>query len=176
MLDRSLTRSFLVFALILFIMPGIYTRIYTANQESQFKNQLNIWCDRVRLGHIHFITDQTQHRDENGHRLYQAIPSFPRIVNLGARYLAQGRSQSEARDISLSYIRQARLPVSTSSIDFSYQSGGHGIVIAQPYCLIEYGMCEGLTDQYVVGWGTSIRSAEEDAAEKLLTSRRYCFY
>ncbi|CAE6395763.1 unnamed protein product [Rhizoctonia solani] len=175
MLDCSVRRPFFVLRLILFIMPEVCTRAYTANQGSGFRNQLNIWCDRLHLGHIQFIADETQFVDENGHKLYQAIPIFPRVVNLSTRYQAQGRSQLEARDLSVSYIRQARLPISTSNIDFNYQLGGHGIVVARPYCLIEYGAYERLTDQYVFGWGTSIRKAEEDAAKKLLTSGRYCF-
>ncbi|CAE6439899.1 unnamed protein product [Rhizoctonia solani] len=150
-------------------------RIKLTDMGSQFRDQLNIWSDRIRFGPIQYITNQTHFRNDDGHLLYQAIPIFPRVIHINGHYAAQGRSQLEARDMSLSMIRHARLSVSANSINFVYEPGGQGLVVAQPYCLVQYGPHESLTDQHVIGWGTSIRRAEEDAAQKLLTSGHYCF-
>ncbi|GAB1523506.1 hypothetical protein RhiTH_006656 [Rhizoctonia solani] len=106
---------------------------------------------------------------------YQAIPFFPQIINYGDRYQAHGQSDLDAKRLSLSRISQDRLSVDTGSIIFDHLSNVPGSVVLQPR-LIMYGAEESLVDPYVIGWGTSKRKAEENAAEKLLTSRRYCFY
>ncbi|CAE6500832.1 unnamed protein product [Rhizoctonia solani] len=159
----------------------VFSRPFRVGRGSQFKDQLNTWCDRVQVGHIGFITHQTYYCDEDGHALYQAVPFFPSVTDVSDSYAAQGHSQSEARGNSLSMLLEARLSVNPDTIEFVYHPGSPGLVIAQPEChinitVVSYGAFESPTDQHVVGWGTNERGAEEDAAQRLLTSGRYCFY
>ncbi|CAE6512386.1 unnamed protein product [Rhizoctonia solani] len=153
-------------------MAAILTRTYTPNRSSQFKDQLNIWCDRLGIAHIRFVTDLTSQRDEDGHQLYQAFPIFPSVIDLGMNYAAQGWSQQEAHQASLSqitWVQQFSLRADTIPYKYYLRDGS---VVAKP-CLIRYGDYIQLTN--VVGFGTSRRSAEEKAAEKLLRSEQYCF-
>ncbi|CAE6527670.1 unnamed protein product [Rhizoctonia solani] len=111
---------------------NIFTRIYTPSSGSLFRDQLNIWCDRVHIGHIRFSTNKSSYRDSHGHQLYEAIPIFPGIIDL----------RSIGR-VGVQYDEKVVLNLAGSD---------------------------------VVGWGTSTRKAEEDAAQRLLSSGYYCFY
>ncbi|CEL52546.1 hypothetical protein RSOLAG1IB_05751 [Rhizoctonia solani AG-1 IB] len=145
------------------------TRTY---KSRQFRNQLNIWCDRTHIGY--YIRFHTQSfLDQDNQTAYQSIPYFPRIINHGASYQAQGQSYPDAQNRSLLHISRDRLPVNTRSINFNVISSAPGLVLVQPR-LITYG--EEMLESYVVGLGTSKRKAEEDAARLLLTSGRHCFY
>ncbi|CAE6451477.1 unnamed protein product [Rhizoctonia solani] len=62
------------------MVSSTFTRVYTPNKSSEFKDQLYNWCDRVHIGHIRFVTSQTAHRDQQGHLLYTAVPIFPGII------------------------------------------------------------------------------------------------
>ncbi|EUC65607.1 hypothetical protein RSOL_448440, partial [Rhizoctonia solani AG-3 Rhs1AP] len=101
----------------------VCTRVYIPDQALQYKNQLNNWCDRVRIQHIAFNTNPTVHRDPQG---------LPSIVDLRL----YGRTGIQYNQASPFEVR----------------------------------------DQNVVGWGTSVKAAEEMAAAGLLKSGRYCFY
>ncbi|CAE6457256.1 unnamed protein product, partial [Rhizoctonia solani] len=104
----------------------ICTRIYTPERTSGYRDQLNTWSARVRINYITFDTRETTYRDEAGHKLYQAIPIFPKIV---------------------------MLPGNRAQYDDRYK-----IDVAPS----EFGL------------GTSVRRAEEDAAQRLMISGRYC--
>ncbi|CAE6418589.1 unnamed protein product [Rhizoctonia solani] len=155
-------------------MAAIFTRTYTPSKGSPYRDQLNIWCDRLGIGHIQFVTNPTSQRDAQGHQLYQSFPIFPHVIDQGISYAAQGWTQQEAYHASLSQIpwgAQVRLRPDSVSYKFDYRQDGS--VIAKP-CLIRYGDYIQLTN--VLGLGTSRRSAEEKAAEILLCSEQYCFF
>ncbi|KAJ1310762.1 hypothetical protein OPQ81_009283 [Rhizoctonia solani] len=103
--------------------PSIVTRIYTPNKSSDFKDQLNIWCDRVHIAHIKFNTTKTNYRDEYGHQLYEAVPIFPSIIVSGAhRYydeavplmladsnvIGWGTSKKEAEEMAAAALLNSR--------------------------------------------------------------------
>ncbi|EUC56492.1 hypothetical protein RSOL_180690 [Rhizoctonia solani AG-3 Rhs1AP] len=161
------------------IGPGVpssrspFTRVYTANRSSNYRDQLNVWCDRIGIAHLRFNTDLVAQRDEHGHLLYQALPIFPNILDLGGNYAAQGWTEQEAYRASLSQIPWDRIFLRPDSIYYDFDHHRDGSIIAKPR-LIKYGDYVQLTN--VVGFGTSRRSAEEKASEILLLSGRYCFY
>ncbi|CAE6411674.1 unnamed protein product [Rhizoctonia solani] len=62
----------------------VCSRIYTPERTSGFRDQINNWCDRVRIPHIQFNTSETTYLDEAGHKLYQAVPILPKIIVLGS--------------------------------------------------------------------------------------------
>ncbi|CAE7085121.1 unnamed protein product, partial [Rhizoctonia solani] len=152
-------------------MAAIQTRVYTADKSYLFKDQLNIWCNRIGFGNIRFVASLTDLRDEQGHQLYQAFPIFPYVEDLGQHYVAQGRTEQEAYHLSLSRIPFAQLSLRAESITYNFDYRRDGSVVAKP-CLIRYGADVQLTN--VVGYGTSRRSAEERVAEILLGSGHYC--
>ncbi|CAE6454022.1 unnamed protein product [Rhizoctonia solani] len=132
-----------------------YTRPYRPLRTYEYKDELNNWCDRVHLGYtIRYATQAVY--DQDGQTTFRAVPFFPQVLNYGPHYQAHGRSHSE---------RKAYL----------YHSSPEFVLVVQPR-LIAYGAEESLVDPDVIGWGTSKRKAEENAAEKLLNSGRYCFY
>ncbi|KEP51388.1 putative dsrm domain protein [Rhizoctonia solani 123E] len=169
--SHSAPRSFLLFPLI--SMAAIFTRTYTPKRGSQYRDQLNIWCDRMGIAHIRFVTDPTSQRDTQDHPLFQAFPIFPNVIDQGINFAAQGWSQQEAYHASLSQIPWAQVPLRPDSVSYNFDYRQDGSVIATP-CLIRYGDYIQLTN--VPGFGTSRRSAEEDAAKELLCSGRYCFF
>ncbi|CAE7203799.1 unnamed protein product [Rhizoctonia solani] len=61
-------------------LSPIFTRVYTPERNSEYKDQLQIWCDRMKIGHIGFRTIKTEYRDDYGHVLFQAVPIFPHII------------------------------------------------------------------------------------------------
>ncbi|CUA77785.1 hypothetical protein RSOLAG22IIIB_06792 [Rhizoctonia solani] len=62
-------------------MPSpIFTRPYIPNKGVEYKDQLNIWSDRMNIKHVVFVTVPTNIRDGNGHLQFQAIPKFPSVV------------------------------------------------------------------------------------------------
>ncbi|CUA74184.1 hypothetical protein RSOLAG22IIIB_11020 [Rhizoctonia solani] len=149
-------------------MASFYTRAYTPNRSSQYRDQLNIWCDRIGIAHIQFDSTLTGHYDDQGRQLHQASPIFPSVVS----YAARGRSQEEAYRASCSLIPWDRLRMRPESIAYEFQTCSDGSILATPF-LMSYGQYAPLTN--IVGWGTSRRSAEERAAEMLLCSGHYCF-
>ncbi|KAG8729359.1 hypothetical protein FRC11_008940 [Ceratobasidium sp. 423] len=153
--------------------PTIFTRPYTPNRGSQYKDQLYIWCDRVRIGHIQFVTNSIATRDAHGHQQFQAIPIFPQVIDLGMNYTGLGWSQQEAYQNSLSRIPWNQFPLNPSSIHYSFEQRQDGSVVAKP-CLIRYGEYVHLTN--IVGLGTSQSRAEENAAELLFRAGWYCFF
>ncbi|CEL63381.1 hypothetical protein RSOLAG1IB_10717 [Rhizoctonia solani AG-1 IB] len=105
----------------------ICSRICTPERTSGYRDQLFAWCARVRINYITFDTRETIYCDEDGHKLYQAIPIFPKIL-----VLPGNRAQYDDR---------------------------HKIDVAPS----EF------------GWGLTVRRAEEDAAQRLMISGRYCY-
>ncbi|KAJ1305947.1 hypothetical protein OPQ81_010664 [Rhizoctonia solani] len=153
-------------------MNSIFTRSYTP-QGSQYKHELNVWCDRIGIGHIRFVTDLTDQCDEHGHQLYQSFPIFPRVVDLGASYVGWGMSQQEAHQASSALIPWAELPLNPGSVRYDFNQYGDGSFAAKPF-LFMYSEYANLTN--AVGYATSRSKAEEQVAKILLTSGRHCFY
>ncbi|ELU38303.1 hypothetical protein AG1IA_07669 [Rhizoctonia solani AG-1 IA] len=54
----------------------ICSRLYTPGPPttSQPREQLTMWCDRVRIRHIQFETSETTYCNEAGHKLHRAVP------------------------------------------------------------------------------------------------------
>ncbi|KAF8707612.1 hypothetical protein RHS03_03546, partial [Rhizoctonia solani] len=107
-------------------MPSlICSRPYTYKSTSGFRDQINIWCDRVRIRYIQFNTSETTYLDEDGHKLYRAVPILPKIIVLAGNQIKYDeRFAVDALDAQ-------------------------------------------------IGWGTSIRKAEENSAQNLMKSG-YC--
>ncbi|KDN50026.1 hypothetical protein RSAG8_01362, partial [Rhizoctonia solani AG-8 WAC10335] len=59
----------------LYIHPFIPVHI------SHWRNELNIWCDRVHVRHIRFTSTQTAHRDGEDDAMFQAVPTFPKVIH-----------------------------------------------------------------------------------------------
>ncbi|CAE6439894.1 unnamed protein product [Rhizoctonia solani] len=148
----------------------VLTRPYTPDRGSQSKDQLYIWCDRVRMGHIQFVTSSS--RDARGQQQYEAVPIFPQVIDLGMHYTGLGWSQQEAHQVSLSRIPWNEFPLNPNSVHYSFEQRRDGSVVAKP-CLVRYGEYVHLTS--IVGWGASRAKAEEMAAELLLRTG-YCFF
>ncbi|KAF8680049.1 hypothetical protein RHS04_03945 [Rhizoctonia solani] len=103
----------------------VCSRIYTLQSTSGFRDQINIWSDRVQIHHIQFNTSETTYLDKADHKLYRAVPILPKIIVLGGN-----RAQYDERF--------AMVPTDAQ-----------------------------------IGWGTSIRKAEENSAQNLMMSG-YC--
>ncbi|KAH7344867.1 hypothetical protein B0J17DRAFT_18338 [Rhizoctonia solani] len=56
------------------ITSAIFTRVYIPSMSSYYQDQLNNWCDRVRVNHVRFSITQTAYRDQNGLSMFQATP------------------------------------------------------------------------------------------------------
>ncbi|QRW25256.1 dsrm domain protein [Rhizoctonia solani] len=156
-------------------MTRFYTRIYTPSRTSGYRDQLNVWSDRVHIGHIQFTTQGFYHQTDQ--MQYQAIPFSPKLSTMATDTKHMANPIWMRRDCPYRASPKTDFPLipALSYLTISPMYLVRVLLFFYP-TVIMYGAEESLVDPYVIGWGTSKRKAEENAAEKLLTSRRYCFY